>query len=329
MTDKDTKSNAIKLPPIGMGGRFKLEKFKGTTLPNGEVIELAGSRKTVAEFDNIITNQGLNELGTRTIKGTSSVTYYCHVGSGNTAAAATDTGLQTFVASTNTYQSESTTAQVSASPYYISYAVTHRFGQGAAAGNLQEVGMGWAATGTVLFSRALILDGVGAPTSITVLSDEYLDVTYEFRIYPPMGDATGTATIGGVSYDYIARACIVNNITNTGWYVNRTGTGLSTTSTVYDGNIGTVLQDPSGSTSISNSGSSPSYSNNSLQGSSISTFGLNEGNLAGGVRSLKQFIGFGVWQIQFNATVGGATIPKDATKTMSFTITHSWARKTL
>lgn len=330
MTDKEIKPtpgelNVIKLPPVGMSGRFKLEKFKGTTLPNGEVIELAGSRKTVAEFDNIITNQGLNELGTR---GFISTLSYFHVGSGNTAAAATDVALQTFVASTNTFQSSSSPKQLTTSPYYASFIQTKRFGQGVAQGNLQEVGVGWASTGSVLFSRALILDGVGAPTSITILADEYLDVTYEFRVYPPMGDVTGTVTIAGVSYDYIARTADMNTKWSPDSNSNLHGVSL-VNGFVYDGNIGTVLTVPAGTSASYTSESAPAYSASSLQGVNTNTWGLNNGNLAGGVRSLAQSVGITRWQIQFNATVGGATIPKDATKTMSFTITHSWARKTL
>lgn len=59
--------------------------------------------------------------------------------------------------------------------------LTRQFGEGVAAGIIAEVGAGWAANGDTLFSRALITDGAGNPTTITVLSDEYLTVIYELR----------------------------------------------------------------------------------------------------------------------------------------------------
>lgn len=59
--------------------------------------------------------------------------------------------------------------------------LTRQFGEGVAAGIVAEVGAGWAASGDTLFSRALITDGAGNPTTITVLSDEYLTVIYELR----------------------------------------------------------------------------------------------------------------------------------------------------
>lgn len=49
-----------------------------------------------------------------------------------------------------------------------------------------EVGVGW--SGFNLFCRALIKDPLGNPNTITVLGEEYLDVTYEVRMYIPVGD---------------------------------------------------------------------------------------------------------------------------------------------
>ena len=307
-----------------MSGRFTL--VKGKCDADGNPI----TAEKVAEFDNIITDQGLNEIGTRAI---SSATDYCHVGTGNTTPAATDTGLVTFVAASNTQQSLSETAQTSTSPYYLSRARTVRFGAGAAAGNLAEVGVGWAASGTVLFSRALILDGGGSPTAITVLSDEYLDVTYELRIYPPAADATGTITLDSVVYDYTARPCErgAYSVTSAGWDVSNHGVKSvgSGTSRVYDGLIGAQTASPAGGISIATSVADGTYSDSSLQGSTTSTWGLNDGNFAGGVRSLRIKTGWALWQVEFAAQSGGGTIPKDNTKTLSFTVTHSWARKTL
>ena len=73
------------------------------------------------------------------------------------------------------------------SPYYRWAKVTWRFGQGVAAGNISEVGLGWGNSN--LWNRALIKDANGNPTTITVLSDEYLDVVSEIRDYPTLSSS--------------------------------------------------------------------------------------------------------------------------------------------
>ena len=57
-------------PPVLVGGRYKIEAFKGFKIldANGEwtgkVFEFAGSRRLCADwFDNLITNQGLDYIG--------------------------------------------------------------------------------------------------------------------------------------------------------------------------------------------------------------------------------------------------------------------------
>jgi hypothetical protein len=105
-----------------------------------EAVKLDGTRRVLTDwFPNLITNGGLDRIGV-------SSTYldYCHVGSGNTAPANTDTGLATPVASTIT--STSTTGIQGSSPYYTWQTIVYTFGLGVAAGNLAEVGVGWSAS---------------------------------------------------------------------------------------------------------------------------------------------------------------------------------------
>lgn len=61
--------------------------------------------------------------------------------------------------------------------------------------------LGFGARGKV-YSRALIRDGNDNPTSVTVLSDEYITVEYEVTIRRKVNELTGTALIGGNSYNY-------------------------------------------------------------------------------------------------------------------------------
>ena len=90
--------------------------------------------------------------------------------------------LDNFIASTTNQQRSSEISNTTTAPYYYGGRITWRFGQGIAAGNISEVGLGWGNSN--LWNRALIKDANGNPTTITVLSDEYLDVVSEIRVYP-------------------------------------------------------------------------------------------------------------------------------------------------
>ena len=61
--------------------------------------------------------------------------------------------------------------------------LTVQFDKGAAKGNIAELGVGDNTQGNPLWSRSLVLDKSGSPTTITVLDDEFLTVTYEARRY--------------------------------------------------------------------------------------------------------------------------------------------------
>src|SRR5690606_35005019 len=53
--------------------------------------------------------------------------------------------------------------------------------RGAAAGNVSELTACYAANNTSAMARAVVRDEMGNPTTITVLSDEVLSVTWEWR----------------------------------------------------------------------------------------------------------------------------------------------------
>jgi hypothetical protein len=276
--------------------------------------------------DNLILDAGKNYIGD-----SGNYLAYCHVGSGSTPPVITNTALETFVAATNTVQAAAAGAQGGA-PYYGWATRTLRFGEGDAAGNLSEVGIGWGASGSTLFSRALIVDGGGSPTTITVLSDEWLDVSYELRQYPPLVDVIDTQVLDGETYDTTLRAAMVTSSFN--WDVKnqamgKTGLGASYYR-VYDGNLGAITTSPSGSfaegpnpsTGVVNS----AYVNNSYQRDMTITYGLNEGNLGAGIRSLRFTTTGGGFQIQFDNQSAGETIPKDATKQLVLDYRLSWDR---
>lgn len=153
-----------------VGARFKLVARKAST----EEI----TRET-EWFKNIVLDTGLSRMSAGTWIDR------VRVGSGNSTPVASQTQLDNTIASTTTLLggSESVSKQTTTSPYYVASKRTYRFAEGVATGNISEVGCGWG-TGLDLWNRALVKDLSGNPTTITVLSDEFLDVIVEVRYYP-------------------------------------------------------------------------------------------------------------------------------------------------
>src|SRR5690606_18622638 len=80
-----------------------------------------------------------------------------------------------------------------------------------------------------IFNRARVVDEMGNPTTITVLSDEFLEVIYEITLYTIDG-ATGTLTINidgtPTDFDYEIRPISMNN--NTWWGISGSVLGSGT-----------------------------------------------------------------------------------------------------
>lgn len=301
-----------------VAGLFKIEAFRADVEGN----EIPGSRRVAADwFPNLITDNGLNLIGS-----SSTWLTWCQVGSGSTPPVALDTALVSRIAGTSTRDITAFGAQ-SAAPYFAWRRNTYRFAEGVAAGNIAEVGVGAATTGNLL-SRALILDGSGNPTTIQVLADETLDVTYEFRYYPPTVDWIGSVTLAGIDHAVLGRAAnVTSGSDSAGWVVNPQGStstfpGAAAWMLAFNGGLGLITSSPSGAQSGASATSDASYSAGSHQRSGTVTWGLSSGNLSGGVGSVLIKHGVGAYQFGFTPP-----IPKDATKILTLTFRHSWARR--
>lgn len=303
-------------PPVNMhvqvAGIYRVRTYT----PDGILTQDTG------EFHNLITNTGMDLFGSIT-SSTASCSQFVFVGSGNATPVFTDTQLQSLVTGFGINSTSATTYVPAAGtqPNYWTVTTTYVSGVGQAAGNLSEIGVGPVAT--TLFSRALILDNTGAPTTITVLSTEVLQVTYEFRIYFDISTVISSYAISAVSYATQTR---IMNLASPigggqlGMRQNATGpsglayqtqtlaaiTGLPTGPSASYGNIfyiaytnGTFFLDGTISSAIGNS------------------------NLSGGIGSLGISTRIGFWQISHTPT-----IPKDNTKTMTLNFRVSWARFT-
>lgn len=300
----------------GLAGYFKIESKQ----PDGTVKVLADW------FPNLITDQGMNRIGSAA--SVAGIWNNCHLGSGTTAPAVTDTALQSFVVgvgpSGNPIESATTSP-----PYFTTLTLAYVFAQGAVVGNFSEIGVGWATSGATLFSRSLIKDGSGNPTTITVTAIEQLTVYYSLRLYPPQTDTVSVVSIGGVSTTVNVRpygiASSLGGGSSTGFHVNGIGTTGWITygqSEVYNGLVGAITGFPSGVVAYSVTRSALAYSNNSFYRDLVFSFSTTQGNLAGGISSALASVQPGKWQIGF-----APAIAKDNTKTLSLTLRVGWARR--
>lgn len=300
----------------GVCGLFQFETFRCDE--NG--VEIPGSRQIkVPFFPNLITDAGLNRMGEF-----QNWKAWCQVGSGTATPTVLDSALASRIAGSNSITN--TIGSSAEAPWYGWSRNVYRFAAGVATGNIAEVGVGWANTGS-LFSRALVVDSGGNPTTITVLADEFLDVTYEFRQYAPASDGAGTVTLGGVDYSYAARAAEANLAAwrqSVGGSPMGVGTGGSQPSLAYNGAIGAITGSPSGANTFVLA-EKAAYVNNSLAAKTLVTASPAQGNLAGGIKSIRlSSLGVGSYQIEFTPN-----IPKTTENSLSLTVSYSWARKTL
>ena len=204
----------------GVKGRYKLQRREA--IPDGQGGFVAGEVIEETPWsDNLLTSYYFNTIAF------AQGNYYargCVVGTGSGAVAESNTGLTTYLAATTQTLNPSQVNQFSTSPRYCQQTCTYRFNPGTATGNISEMAMVVVNSGitsaTPIISRALVVDGVGTPTAITVLSDEYLDVIWQYTIYVPE-DQTGDVTfiIDGVNivYNYTIRACYMNTASRWGY----------------------------------------------------------------------------------------------------------------
>lgn len=319
-------------------GRFKFEAFKTDSEGN----EIPGSRRIAADwFDNIITNNGLDWVGNTAPAGAAyggrpimNAVAACRVGSGSTPAAATDTGLVSHIAGTSTQQANLTGHQTATAPQYNWYRRTFRFSTGVAAGNLSEVGIFTALTGGICWSRALI-EAAGVPTTITILSDETLDVIYELRLYVTQTDAASTIVISGVNYNTVVRAANGNASSLPGWELNTSPSsgqiGLLTDTpshqTAYATQVlGAITGIPAGAgTNLNHVFTKGSYTNGTYYLDHTCVMNLNSANVAGGIGSFViSTVSLGSYQISVTPK-----IPKDATKKLTIGMRVGWGRYTI
>lgn len=323
---------------VGLAGRFRAQKAKdlgrvdaatGLWLPDRQIIT------EPLEFPNIITNTGLDHIGNN-----GSWLTYCHAGTGTTAEAATDENLGSFVAGKQ-YDGDVSKSFASAqgtAPYYGRGVRRYEFAPGEATGNISELGISTQVTTGNLFSRALVKDGGGTPTTINVLANEYLYVDYEFRAYP----AYDTADLDSVvsAQDFLLRAALVTTYDNMArglapLYIGPAGSSTAGTNywgKVYsdDAALGAVTAEPTASSSESvnaaGNNSDSAYVNGThyrdmtfIVPPSVGNFGASNG-----IKAIMFYTRFGSYQLLFDLEQA-----KTATDQATLVIRLAWARATI
>lgn len=317
----------IMLPAVRLGGRFRAVVSKDAECKR--VVEDTGF------FDNLITNTGMNRVGTVTTSTGTVLTVFntlCGrfvVGSGSAEPQFTDTTLQNPVA----FASADPLLNNESSNYdrgWFEMTVRHQFGQGQAVGNLSEIGIQSGSASGPLWSRALILDGTGNPTTITVLPDDFLTCYYTLRIMIPKEDA-----VFNIDVDYDEDGIVPTDVTGRPLNANSSaptnGWGLQTASVsgpgaylrFYTGGLAVPTANSPLGTTIGNDTASFAtipYVTDSFERYITRTNGLNEHN-SQTLRTASLNALMGRWQIEFNPP-----LQKDNTQTMQVTFGYSWAR---
>lgn len=277
---------------------------------------------------NLITDAGLNMIGL----GTASWNSTAYVGEGNTPPANSDTALQTYhqSAAIDFGATPSTTTTTGSPDYIQKLTLVYTFPVQTVNKNYAEVGVG--PTNTNLFSRALIVDSGGSPTTFTVLTGEQLQVTYRLWFYPQVVDAVSVVNISGTNYTITSRGHGLGTSLSTAsmvgaWQWTTTNPGSTRIATAFNGSLGSLTTDPGGSFELLNIASVGSYTTGSFTRSVTYSASVSQANLSGGITVITgpMYLAGGAVPCPLQHGFSPA-LPKDNTKTLSITITHTWAR---
>lgn len=299
---------------VSISGEFRLIASK-----DAECTEIT---RDSGFFSNMVLDNGFDLACTQGIfaGSTGSLREIC-VGVGSGAPTPGQTSLVDLRASTSIASATWTASDESG---YIQMRISRQFPSGAVSGNLTEVGVGYSPTN--LFSRALIVDSEGNPTTFTVFGSETLTVVYILRIYYPSSDFVQeiTAYINGVptTTTVTMRPCLANTMIATGgngiaFGASSPSVGSWTGNTTY-----TSLQPRSASPAASGSGVTVAIKPY-VTGSASREFDINFGT-GGGSGTTHVFtaaIGPMAWQYHFNPPV-----TKTPQEIMTLTVGYQYAR---
>lgn len=276
-------------------------------------------------FFNHLTDLGLDQLASN-----GAWRRHCQIGAGSATPLDSDIALQSRLASVDSTQNMPA-GTIDTVNRWLSVQLIYTFPAGIMGGNfnVSEVGVGSASSGG-LTSRALILDSLGAPTSISVQEDEDLVVAWRLWVRQPTEDVFSGEVSGR---DAVMRACNVNtNGTNyLGWrYHFSSGAAIAlfslasegNTQHIFNGAISAITGVPSGLSEAISGPTVATYVAGSRR--RVLTYNISnaQGNWLEGISSLAFKFGPGSWQL-------GITPPikKTSLQTARIIVYVTWDRE--
>ena len=197
----------LKTAPIKLKskGYFSLAVYKAD---GSEVTE-----KRVSNTENVVTYSGAYNLFFEDPSSNLTSSMKSQVGTGTTELTRASSGLTSLLATTSTSSSANRSNEVSNEDGTATHTATrtNSFSLGAVVGTISEVGLITNAS-SLFIAGQLIKDEFGAPTTLTILADEQLVVTYTLVLTYPDGSGSfsqaapvvgsGTVTTPSGTSDY-------------------------------------------------------------------------------------------------------------------------------
>ena len=330
---------------IGIGGIFHVELLDAKT---GEVLE-------EHTFPNLITDSGMDAIagGVRSI---SNSWYYLAVGTDNTTPTHADTSLGAEISRTNSnggFTSEQGSLEAKPitgsggwgdSPYYWGRQV-RVFTEGEANGNLTELGWFNQSTGGTMVVRSLFKNSGGTPITITKTSANQLKVTYEHRLYPPVGNSpnnasqsflsSGTVVLGGTTHHWTSSVLNLDNYQCWGfwsarnWIGSRFGSWACETPDKLIHPTGTINQFSTGSRTWNSSDYQVSYVAGTSQSVLSSSWAPAVANYNSGISGFAVCIGSSEYYEEHFQIIVSESIMKTNLQTLNMEFTVQWDRAVL
>lgn len=290
----------VPIPPVrfGVGGEFRCVLYN----------ENGGIARDTGWFHNLITNSG---LGLMTTSNAWHTRFYISSSAG--APVVGETAVPGFLAYSVTGQGADVTSNSGAPNYIISTTKTMRFIAGVGTGTVNSVAIGADNAGTQEVARQIVTPAIVKGAS------QVLDVSYKFSIWPVLTDLAGVVNVDGADYNTIVRGLDLDQ-GSAGAYQQM---GLTTASGSYTGvssnNLGTLTAtDPGGTTATgieTNTWLTGGVSGTVGYRETDQLFGLNFGNIAGGIRTnWATTLHIIRMQCQWNKVSDSSKIQKDNTK---------------
>ena len=214
----------IDMPSIQLDGYYYVDLIDAKT---GEV-------KQHLEFSNLITDAGLNFIGSGTPL--NSIYNLLSVGTSNTTPTVSDVALGGKIASSSNGDGQADTDGFQTSPVEFAFRRRIRvFLEEEANGNLRELGWEF---GGVIANRTLFKDLKGNPTTVIKTNLDILKVVYEYRVFAPLNDVTGTFSFapGSASVGYTIRPQNVGTANGWGNLVDNMGSYSTPEARVHEAN---------------------------------------------------------------------------------------------